>query len=80
MPALLHTLLHQILLSMPLFILIALGWMLVRWRKWPDSITEALNRVVFKIALPAMLFRLMSDFGQSPPVDARLLIAFSAAA
>jgi predicted permease len=69
-------LLHQILLSMPLFILIALGWMLVRWRKWPDSITEALNRVVFKIALPAMLFRLMSDFGQSPPVDARLLIAF----
>lgn len=76
MPALLHTLLHQILLSMPLFILIALGWILVRWRKWPDSITEALNRVVFKIALPAMLFRLMSDFGQSPPVDARLLIAF----
>ncbi|CAX59581.1 Putative transporter [Erwinia billingiae Eb661] len=76
MPALLHTLLHQILLSMPLFILIALGWMLVRWRKWPDSITEALNRVVFKIALPAMLFRLISDFGQSPPVDARLLIAF----
>lgn len=76
MPALLHTLLHQILLSMPLFILIALGWMLVRWRKWPDSITEALNRVVFKIALPAMLFRLMCDFGQSPPVDARLLIAF----
>jgi predicted permease len=76
MPALLHTLLHQILLSMPLFILIALGWMLVRWRKWPDSINEALNRVVFKIALPAMLFRLMSDFGQSPPVDARLLIAF----
>lgn len=76
MPALLHTLLHQILLSMPLFILIALGWMLVRWRKWPDNITEALNRVVFKIALPAMLFRLMSDFGQSPPVDARLLIAF----
>jgi predicted permease len=61
---------------MPLFILIALGWMLVRWRKWPDSITEALNRVVFKIALPAMLFRLMSDFAQSPPVDARLLIAF----
>ncbi|WP_338555946.1 AEC family transporter [Erwinia sp. E_sp_B01_3] len=76
MPALLDTLLHQILLSMPLFILIALGWLLVRWQKWPGSITEALNRVVFKIALPAMLFRLMSDFSKSPPVDARLLIAF----
>lgn len=76
MPALLDTLLHQILLSMPLFILIALGWLLVRWRKWPENITEALNRVVFKIALPAMLFRLMCDFSKSPPVDARLLIAF----
>jgi predicted permease len=76
MPALLDTLFHQILLSMPLFILIALGWLLVRWRTWPESISEALNRVVFKIALPAMLFRLMSDFSKSPPVDARLLIAF----
>lgn len=76
MPALLHTLFHQILLSMPLFILIALGWLLVRWRNWPESISEALNRMVFKIALPAMLFRLMSDFSKSPPVDARLLIAF----
>ncbi|WLS76931.1 AEC family transporter [Erwinia pyri] len=76
MPALLDTLFHQILLSMPLFILIALGWLLVRWRKWPASISEALNRVVFKIALPAMLFKLMSDFSKSPPVDARLLIAF----
>ncbi|MEM6049993.1 AEC family transporter [Erwinia sp. P7711] len=76
MPALLDTLFHQILLSMPLFILIALGWLLVRWRKWPESISEALNLVVFKIALPAMLFRLMSDFSKSPPVDARLLIAF----
>lgn len=76
MPALLQTLFHQILLSMPLFILIALGWLLVRWRKWSENISEALNRVVFKIALPAMLFRLMSDFSKNPPVDARLLIAF----
>lgn len=76
MPALLDTLLQQILLCMPLFILIALGWMLVRWRKWPASISEALNLFVFKVALPAMLFRLMTDFSKSPPVDARLLLAF----
>lgn len=76
MPALLDTLVNQILLSMPLFILIVLGWVLVRWRKWPESISQALNRMVFKIALPAMLFRLMSDFSKNPPVDARLLIAF----
>lgn len=76
MPALLDTLLQQILLCMPLFILIALGWMLVRWRKWPASISEALNLFVFKVALPAMLFRLMTGFNKSPPVDARLLLAF----
>lgn len=76
MPSLLNTLLQQILLCMPLFILIALGWLLVRWRKWPASVSEALNRFVFKVALPAMLFRLMSDFSKSPPVDARLLVAF----
>ncbi|MEM6159303.1 AEC family transporter [Erwinia sp. P6884] len=76
MSSLLDTLLHQILLSLPLFSLIAVGWLLVRWRKWPDSVSESLNRLVFNIALPAMLFRLMSNFSKSPPVDARLLIAF----
>ncbi|WP_455819418.1 AEC family transporter [Pseudomonas cerasi] len=70
------TLLHQILISMPLFVLIALGWLLVRWRQWPESITSAINRLVFRVALPAMLFRLMCDFSHGPPVDARLLIAF----
>jgi predicted permease len=31
---------------------------------------------VFSIALPALLFHLMSDMSKLPPVDARLLIAF----
>ncbi|WP_456309742.1 AEC family transporter [Serratia proteamaculans] len=74
--SLLTTLLHQIFISMPLFVLIALGWLLVRWRQWPESITSAINRLVFRVALPAMLFRLMCDFSDGPPVDARLLIAF----
>ncbi len=51
---LIATLLHQILIAMPLFVLIALGWLLVRWRHWPESITEAINRLVFRVALPAM--------------------------
>lgn len=73
---LIATLLHQMLIAMPLFVLIALGWLLVRWRHWPESITEAINRLVFRVALPAMLFRLMCDFSKGPPVDGRLLIAF----
>lgn len=76
MSALLAVLLHQILLSLPLFILIAVGWYLVRFRQWPESVTAALNKVVFNLALPAMLFRLMCDFVKRPPVDSRLLLAF----
>jgi hypothetical protein len=48
----------------------------MRWGGWPKSVSEAMTRYVFAVALPAMLFRLMSDFSKLPPVDARLLIAF----
>jgi len=67
---------HQIALSLPLFVLIVLGYGLIRWGKWPATITDGLTRFVFSLALPAMLFRMMCDFSQRPAVDARLLIAF----
>lgn len=67
---------HQISLSMPLFMLAAFGYAIVRLGKWPKSITDGLSRFVFSIALPMMLFRMMSSFSEQPPVDARLLIAF----
>ena len=38
--------------------------------------SDALTRFVFSVAIPAFLFRLMSDFSRLPPVDARLLIAY----
>jgi len=76
MPAFILSLWHQILLSVPLFILIVLGYGLIRWGKWPASLTDGLTRLVFSVALPAMLFRMMCDFSQRPVVDARLLIAF----
>lgn len=76
MPAALSQLFHQVSLSLPLFVLIFIGYALIRWGRWPSSITTALTRFVFSLALPAMLFHLMSDFSKLPPVDARLLIAF----
>ena len=76
MPGLLETLTHQIYLSAPLFILIFLGYGLTRIGKWPLTISEGMNRFVFNVALPCMLFRVMSDFYKSPPVDVRLLLAF----
>lgn len=76
MPIFLLSLWHQILLSLPLFVLIVLGYGLMRWGKWPSTITDGLTRFVFSVALPAMLFRMMCDFSKRPAVDARLLIAF----
>ncbi len=69
-------LLKQILHTSPLFILIFTGFMAMRITKWPRSMSEALSRFVFSLALPALLFHLMSDFSKLPAVDARLLIAF----
>lgn len=69
-------LLHQLSLSAPLFLLVLAGYGLMRLAHWPQAVGEALSRFVFAVALPAMLFRLMSDFSALPPVDARLLVAF----
>ncbi|MDQ6916726.1 MAG: AEC family transporter [Pseudomonadota bacterium] len=67
---------HIVALTAPLFILVLLGYCLTRWAGWPKPIADALTRFVFAVAIPALLFRLMSDFSRLPPVDARLLIAF----
>jgi malonate transporter len=63
-------------LTAPLFLLVALGYALMRWAAWPETVSDALTRFVFAVAVPALLFRLTSDFSRLPPVDARLLVAF----
>ncbi|MBS0510563.1 MAG: AEC family transporter [Proteobacteria bacterium] len=68
--------LHQLGLSAPLFLLVFAGYALVRLGGWTKAVSDALSRFVFSVAMPAMLFHLMSDFSRLPPVDARLLIAF----
>ncbi|WP_192459507.1 AEC family transporter [Musicola keenii] len=76
MPIFIVSLWHQIFLSLPLFVLIVLGYVLIRYGKWPTTVTDAISKFVFSVALPAMLFRMMCDFSKRPAVDARLLIAF----
>src|SRR6267143_2061946 len=63
-------------LTAPLFLLVLLGYALTRWGRWPKAVADALTHFVFSVAIPALLFRLMSDFSRLPPVDARLLIAY----
>lgn len=63
-------------LAAPLFVLVFAGYLLMRVAGWPRAMSESLSRFVFTVALPAMLFRLMSGVSALPPVDARLLVAF----
>jgi len=71
-----QTISHVLALTAPLFALILVGYALVRWGRWPKAASDALNRFTFSVAVPALLFRLMSDFSRMPSVDARLLVAF----
>ena len=67
---------HHLSLSAPLFLLILAGFALMRGMGWPKSMSENLTQFLFTAALPAMLFRMMSDLSRLPPVDVRLLLAF----
>ncbi len=68
--------LQQLVLALPLFSLVLIGYLTMRLSGWPSSVSDGLTRFVFTLALPAMLFRLMSKSRDLPPVDSRLLIAF----
>lgn len=63
-------------LTAPLFLLVLVGYALTRWGGWSRQVADALTRFVFYVAVPALLFRLMSDFSRLPAVDARLLAAY----
>lgn len=68
--------LHHVLLASPLFLLVFVGYATMRISRWPTAVADGLTRFVFTLALPALLFRLMANSHDMPPVDSRLLIAF----
>lgn len=67
---------HLIGLTAPLFLLVLIGYSLIRWVHWPTAVGDALTRFVFTIALPILLFRMMSQFARQPTVDPGVLAAF----
>ncbi|MEY2895838.1 MAG: hypothetical protein RL669_107, partial [Pseudomonadota bacterium] len=53
--------LHHVALAAPLFLIVLPGHLLALWGGWTKPVSDALGRFVFGVALPALLFRLMSD-------------------
>lgn len=68
--------LHHFSLASPLFLLVLLGYALARWNHWPLAASDAITRFAYAVAMPAMLFRMMSGMSKLPAVDVRLLLAF----
>lgn len=68
--------LHHLSLCAPLFLMVFLGWALVKIGLFDNKVTKALSQFVFKLLMPVMLFHLMSDASERPPVDFKVLIAF----
>ena len=71
-----NTLSRNIGLITPLFVLILVGYCLARWGKWPEETWKGLSGFVFAVALPALLFRQMTDLSHLPSVGPQLLLAF----
>jgi malonate transporter and related proteins len=71
-----NSFLQLVELSAPLFALVLVGYLIGVSGRWPVAYSEALSKFLFAVPLPALLFRLMSDLSQLPPVDARVLVAF----
>jgi predicted permease len=66
---------NHFVLAAPLFILVLAGYACARLSRSFGEASDALTRFVFALALPALLFRMMSDLSRLPPVDSRLLLA-----
>lgn len=64
------------LLSAPLFIIVFAGYAVSSARFWRRQWTAIGSKLVFAVALPALLFHMMSRLHELPPVDWRLLVAF----
>lgn len=67
---------HQLSVAAPHFVLVLIGFLLAASGRWPKAVSDALAAFVFGVAVPALLFRLMSDPSRLPPFDVRLLLAF----
>src|SRR5712671_6731596 len=64
------------ILSAPLFAIVLAGYLVALWPRWKTTWTAVASKFVFNVALPAMLFHLMSNLQSMPPIEPRVLIAF----
>src|SRR5580704_4380400 len=67
---------HFVRLSLPLYGLVVAGFVIASVPGWRREWSAYAVRAVFAIALPAILFQLMSHQASLPPVNPRVLVAY----
>jgi len=67
---------HFVRLSAPLYGLVAAGFLIACIPRWQRDWSAHAARLVFTIALPAMLFQMMSHQAALPAVNPRVLVAY----
>ncbi len=70
----LDNLVYSINSILPIFLLVVLGALLKKWGKLTDSFTEIADWLVFKIALPVMLFLEVASCSISDDFDGELVL------
>lgn len=70
------TLWLQFLSTLPLFMLILLGFLTIKIGRWQKIITDSLTKFTFYVAIPIMLFQIMSHFSEQSQMNYKLLITF----
>jgi malonate transporter and related proteins len=70
------TLWAQFLSTLPLFILILLGFLAVKIGRCQKTVTDSLTKFTFYIAFPIMLFQIMSHFSEQSQIDINVLLVF----
>jgi len=70
----LDNLVYSINSILPIFLLVVFGALLKKWGKITDSFTEIADWIVFKIALPVMLFLEVASCSISDDFDAELVL------
>lgn len=68
---------YHLEVCLPLFLLVFLGWGLIKCRAFSNQTSLSLGSFTFRLLMPVMLFDLMSDLSSLPPIDYRAIGVFA---
>lgn len=68
--------LQQLQLALPLFSLVLVGYLVMRVVPMPPVVQKTVDRLVFTVGMPAILFPMMSDLNDLPVANPLLPIVF----